>query len=128
MAQAFWQLYYHVVWSTKDRAPQLTEPLRPPFFEAIQDKCRRLDCRLHAVNATEDHVHLAIEVPPSRAVASVVGQIKGAAAHQVNQSCPGAIHWQDGYGIVSFRASELETVKRYIATQQQRHQPGALSP
>jgi putative transposase len=128
MPQSFHQLFYHVVWTTKNREPQLLPALRQPLFEAIQDKCRRLDCRVHALNALEDHVHLVIEIPPARSVSVVIGQIKGASAHALNQFRPASLHWQDGYGALTFRRAELATVARYVATQEQRHRANKLSP
>src|SRR5207302_4491154 len=110
MGQVFRSLFYHAVWATKNREPQLAESLRTELFGVIQEKCRRLSCLLHAVNAVEDHVHIALEIPPSRAVAFVIGQIKGASAHDMNQLGSGAIHWQDGYGVVTFRGAELEKI------------------
>src|SRR5947209_5597976 len=98
MAHVFCQLYYHVAWATKNRAPALIAELRPTLVETIEDKCRGLDCRLHAVNAVADHVHVALEIPPARAVSAVVGQLKGASAHAMNQLQPGSVLWQDGYG------------------------------
>jgi REP-associated tyrosine transposase len=128
MGQVFRQLYYHVVWTTKNREPHITEVLRPAVFEAIQDRCRRLACRVHALNALEDHVHVALEIPPSRSVSSAVGQRKGASSHAMNQLQPGSLHWQDGYGVLTFRHSDLPRVLQYIATQEERHRAGALSP
>jgi REP-associated tyrosine transposase len=128
MGQVFHQLYYHIVWATKNREPQLVEALRPSLLEAIQDRCSRLGCRVHALNALEDNVHLALEIPPSRSVSSAVGQLKGASSHAMNQLQPGSLHWQDGYGVLTFPRSELSKVVQYIATQEDRHRAGALSP
>jgi putative transposase len=128
VGQVFRQLYYHVVWATKTREPQVSQQLRPALFEAIEDKLRRLGCVLHALNALQDHVHVALEIPPARAVSSVVGQMKGVSAHAINQLRPGSICWQDGYGVLTFRRSELDAVKQYVATQEERYRSGTLSP
>lgn len=127
MAEVFRRVYYHVVWSTKHRDPQVVDWLRPHLLEAVASKCRRLGCTLHAANAVHDHIHLALEIPPSLAVSAAVGQIKGASSHEVNQFEPGALHWQDGYGVVTFRERDLPRVKDYIATQEDRHRVGRLS-
>jgi REP-associated tyrosine transposase len=128
MANVFRQLYYHVVWSTSHRDPCLIDALLPHLYEAIEEKCRRLGCVVHGRQAVEDHVHVALEMPPSRAISFVLGQIKGASSHALNQIQPGAVRWQEGYGAVTFRRGELATVLQYIATQKERHQSGGLSP
>jgi putative transposase len=127
MRDVFHQLYYHVVWATKDRQPQMPPPVRAHLLAAIRTKCSRLGCIVHAVNAVDDHVHLALEIPPMRSVSSVVGQIKGASAYEMNQLNPGSLQWQEGYGVLTFRHAELQKVKQYIATQEERHRRGALS-
>jgi putative transposase len=128
MPKVFRRLYYHVVWATKNRTPLLSPHLRPLLFEVIGEKCRALGCQLHAVNAVEDHVHLALEIPPALAVGNAVGQIKGAASHALNESQPEPVYWQDGYGVVTFRGDEMEKVCQYIASQEERHAAGGLSP
>lgn len=106
----------------------LTPRIREHLLTTIRLKCERLGCFVHAVNAVSDHIHLALEIPPSRAVSAVVGQIKGASAHEMNQLRSGSLAWQEGYGVLTFRGSELATVKEYIATQEARHEHGGLSP
>jgi putative transposase len=127
MGRAFRQLYYHVVWTTKNREPVLHERVRPLLLEVLCEKCRMLHCQVHALNAVEDHVHVALEIPPSRAVSDAVGRIKGAASHALNQTQPDSMYWQDGYGAVTFRKGELAKVCEYVATQQGRHRLGRLS-
>ena len=127
MAKVFRQLYYHVVWTTKNREPVLTSRLQQHLFNAVTEKCRALGCVVHALNAIEDHVHLALEIPPALAVASAIGQIKGAASHHLNERQPGSAYWQDGYGVVTFRKGDLEKVKQYVVSQQERHAGNGLS-
>jgi putative transposase len=126
-SNAFYKLYYHVVWTTKDRSPTLTPSIRTEVVNAIRDKCLALGCHLHAANAAEDHVHVALEIRPSVAISTVVGQIKGASSHEVNQLGGDLIHWQDGYGVVSFRENDLPGVIRYVENQEAHHKAGKLS-
>ncbi len=50
MGQVFRQLYYHVVWATKNREPQVTDAVRPHVFDSIRSCCQRLNCTRHALN------------------------------------------------------------------------------
>ena len=61
-------------------------------------------------------------------MSAVVGQLKGASAHALNQLRPGSIHWQAGYGVVTFRRTELAKVVSYVDHQEEHHRTGALSP
>jgi putative transposase len=128
MGHVFRQLYYHVVWSTKGREPSLTGPLPAQVEAAVEEKCRSVGCVVHAVKAVEDHVHVALEIPPTQAVSSVVGQAKGFATHQLNARQPVAVYWQEGFGVVTFRKGELPKVVDYVRSQEERHRNREVSP
>jgi hypothetical protein len=59
---------------------------------------------LHAIGGTEDHIHLAVTVPPTLLASDWIGELKGASAHYVNHALANrkVIEWQSGYGVVSF--------------------------
>ncbi len=120
MSHTLCRLYYHVVWSTHQRRPMLDASLQAHLRDVITEKCRRMGCRLHGVNAVENHVHLALEIPPTLAVSEVIGQIKGVASRELNRIDPGSGYWQEGFGAFSFRASDLPRILEYIARQQER--------
>ena len=70
-----------------------------------------------------DHVHMCIAIPPKRAVASVIGFLKGKSAIAVaRQLCgkdrnfTGEHLWARGYA-VSTIGFELEQIRRYIRDQ-----------
>ena len=46
----------------------------------------------------------------------------------MNVTMAASIYWQDGYGVVTFSASELSKVTDYVASQQERHRAHQLSP
>lgn len=69
-----------------------------------------------------DHVHLLVSLPPTD-IAQFIGRVKGGSSFALNRESE--IHpvfrWQDGYGVVSLRKSDVPTVVRYIANQEQIH-------
>jgi REP element-mobilizing transposase RayT len=69
-----------------------------------------------------EHVHLLVSLPPVD-LAQYIGRVKGASSHHFNKEF-GPAHtfcWQDGYGVVSLRTSDTETVIRYIENQEAIH-------
>ena len=123
----FSKLFYHITWATKRRAPILADPLREVALKAVRDKSKDLGCFLHAANGVEDHVHVVVEIKPSIAISEVVGQLKGYSAHMVNALSGNGMKWQEGYGVVSFRETELAKVVRYVDQQAVRHSSGKVS-
>jgi putative transposase len=69
-----------------------------------------------------DHTHVAISIPPKLSVATLVGQLKGARSHHINQNyAGGAFLWQSEYGIFSFSEKSLPVVIAYVNNQKKHH-------
>ncbi len=78
--------------------------------------------RLHKLGGTDTHVHLAVQIEPFVCISELVGELKGASAHEVNHRLRHkALEWQRGYGVVSFGRRNLEWVCDYIARQREHH-------
>jgi putative transposase len=127
----FWRCYYHLVWTTKHRAPLITLQVEPVLFQAIREKCRELAVEIIAVNAVEDHIHIAVEIPPKLSIANWVKHIKGASSYAVNSHFPNTemrFQWQTGYGVLTFGATALPMVTDYINNQKRHHANKTLEP
>jgi REP element-mobilizing transposase RayT len=95
-------------------------------FAAIAAKCTELKCKLLAINAAYDHIHVAVSVPPAIAAATLTGNLKGVSSHAVNTAFEQAerFHWQEGYGAITFGAKNIDFVCRYITYQKEHHANG----
>ncbi len=120
-------IYYHIVFSTKERQPFLNEELREPVYHHIWDKCKKTGLYLHKIGGIEDHVHMLIYIPPKMAVADTIGMIKGESSYYVNNilnkelSQDIMLYWQNGYGVLTLSESHVEKVKKYIENQERHH-------
>jgi len=114
-------LFYHIVWSTKNREPLITPSAEPEIHNLIKTKAIGLGGTVFTVNGIEDHVHVVTAIPPRIAAATFVGQVKGATTAKYNQgrSDEGKIYWQDEYGIFSFDRKRLPNVVAYVENQKQ---------
>ncbi len=54
---ALWRLYYHFVWSTKDRRDLITPEMEPDLYGYIIGKAVALGAIVHAINGTTNHTH-----------------------------------------------------------------------
>eukprot|EP00913_Durusdinium_trenchii_P035295 g33025.t1 len=93
----------------------------------LAERCRVMKgVFLHAVNGTQNHVHLAINIEPQVKISDVVMDLKGGSAHDVNtQLTEKLLSWQRGYGVVSFSRKNLPWVLDYIAKQKEHHAKGS---
>ena len=126
----YWQLFYHVIFATQQRASLLTPGRRTEACRLMSHKAQTMGCVAHAVHAQPDHVHLVLSIPPSMAVAFAIGQIKGSSSHALAASSPPETDfaWQRDYGVLSFGPRHLRDVMAYVNDQDRRHATQDLWP
>ncbi len=126
----YYELYYHVVWSTKDRQPLLTAEIEPIIYKFLRNKAYDLEGIVYALNGVEDHVHLVATIPPKISVAKFIGQLKGVASTKFNKryaDCP-PFFWQAEYSAFSFDKKRLPHIIEYVERQKQHHLDGMVIP
>lgn len=124
----YWRLYYHFIWGTKKRLPLIDPAFEPELYQAIAAKSQKLDGIVHAIGGIEDHIHLAVSIPPKLAPAKFIGDVKGNSSHFVNHVIQPEFEfrWQAEYGLLSFGERNISTIIRYIHNQKQHHANGKL--
>jgi REP element-mobilizing transposase RayT len=102
--------------------------LEPGLYRVIAAKVQDLGGFVHAIGGIEDHVHLAVSIPPKIAPAKFIGDVKGNSSHYVNHVIKPdfEFYWQDEYGVSSFGERNLASVVRYIHNQKGHHADGTL--
>ena len=124
----YWQLFYHIVWATKNRELLLTPKVEPIIHGYLRTKAVGLGAKVFALNGWSDHVHLVASIPPSIAIAKFIGQVKAVAATKFNKSGhPEApLYWQRSYGAFSFDKKRLPNYVQYVNTQKEHHRQGTI--
>lgn len=120
---SFWRLYYHLVWTTKNREPVITPVIEDQLFPYLTRKVAELEMRLHAINGWYDHIHLVASIPPKLAVAEAVKRLKGGSSHYLNQlvRLDFTFAWQRGYGALSVGERQLDIAIAYVLKQKEHH-------
>lgn len=129
MGEIFYKLYYHAVWSTHLRRPIITDEIEKCLFPYFANKAKRFDCRILACNGTNDHVHMAIQIPPAESVSGIIGKLKGSSSYFLNKEIQitNDFYWQDGFGVLSFAEKDLFKILRYIENQKQHHSANKIN-
>ena len=119
----------HLVWATWDRTRRLDQEVEAIVRNAIATQASRLHCPLHAFGASDEHVHVLIELEKKVAIASLVRALKGASGHDVTRMRPDLqFRWQSqGYGAFSVSERDPGNVVDYIRSQRERHRSGDLA-
>ncbi len=118
------EINLHLTWHTKDSAPTLTDSIETRCHQFLAHHClNTAGVFVHGVGGTENHVHLAVSIPPTLTISEWIGRLKGASSHYVNHEICNrkVLEWQDGYGVVSFGTKDLPWVLEYIRNQKQHH-------
>jgi putative transposase len=118
----YWRLFYHAVWGTKNRLELIDPAWEKDLYGYIWGKATSFECIPHAINGMPDHIHVVVSIPPKLCIATLVGKLKGASSHHINQRyAGGAFLWQAEYGIFSFSEKSLSGVVAYVNNQKKHH-------
>ena len=119
----FTQIYYHLVFSTKDRERVLLADRRDDLFRYTWGILKNKDCHLYRIGGVEDHVHILTAIHPTIALANLVRDIKTATANWIKNEevFPNFSHWQDGYGAFTLSHADKDAVIEYIKNQEEHH-------
>jgi putative transposase len=119
------ELNLHIVWHTKNSMPLLTPEIETTAHAAIRSRILETPgVFFHEIGGTENHVHVAVSIPPTLTISTFIGELKGGSSHTINQTFAnreGRFAWQVGYGVVSFGTADLKWVKGYIQRQKEHH-------
>ena len=125
----YYQLFYHLVWATKNREPLLSPSVEPVILGFLRSKAIGLGGVLFALNCMVDHVHMVVTIPPSIAVAKFVGQVKAVASTRFNKSGIGPdFFWQEEYGAFTLDSKRLPNFIDYVERQKEHHARGTAIP
>ena len=124
MPDTYTQLRYHLVFSTKYRAPSITAGVRNDLYDYMGGILRKAGGILLAVGGMPDHVHLLAGWGTTLSMARVLKLVKGGSSHWMNNrpdAPPEGFSWQGGYGGFSVSASKVPAVRAYILNQERHH-------
>jgi len=124
MSQSLAKILVHTIFSTKDRRPFLRDHgLREELHRYLGGILTRLECQPIIVGGVEDHVHLLCSLSRTCEAAAMVKEVKRGSSLWLKTKCPELYDfaWQSGYGIFSIGYEQIETVRRYIAGQEEQH-------
>jgi len=119
----FTQIYYHIVFSTKNREPVLIPDKHKNLFQYVWGIIKNKKSHLYCINAMEDHLHILTSLPTTVCLADLVKDIKVSTSRWIKETktFPHFSNWQDGYGAFTHSTTEKQTLIEYIKRQAQHH-------
>ena len=122
MPHSLGQVYVHLVFSTKNRVPFLTDrALRDDLHGYMTGIFRNLGCPSLRIGGVEDHVHALFRLSRMQPIVRVVQEVQQASQIWAQSRGMADFAWQDGYGAFSVSPQRVHQVIRYIERQEERH-------
>jgi putative transposase len=121
MSGTYTNLLYHIVFSTKHRAPLITSALGPDLHAYLGGIVREHEGIALIIGGMPDHVHILAKLKPKLAVSDVVRDIKSGSSKWINESQRSRerFAWQDGFGAFTVSFSQVARVRRDIENQEE---------
>lgn len=126
MANTYVALYYHLVFSTKDRIAYLTPQIEQRVWSYLGGVAKKHGVFPQQIGGCDDHIHALVSVPASLSISQIVQCLKGDSSRWIHETFPELkeFAWQQGYGAFTVSKSLLPAVTQYILEQRLHHAHG----
>ncbi|TAF63714.1 MAG: IS200/IS605 family transposase [Flavobacterium sp.] len=123
MANTYHQIYIQVVFAVKYRESVIADDLKATLFGVIGNLVNETGCKTIIVNGVEDHVHCFLGLKPIVSISELMKTVKAKSSKYINDQklTISRFEWQEGYGAFSYSQSQVASVYKYVANQEQHH-------
>ncbi len=120
---AYLSIYYHIVFSTKNRANVLSESRRHDLYDYFWGILKNKKCTTYRIGGMGDHVHLLISLHPCVCLSDLIRDLKSCSSVWIkkNRVFPNFDGWQSEYGAFTKSDTDVNTVVHYIKNQKEHH-------
>ncbi len=124
MAQSLSRILTHIIFSTKDRFPFLTDiELRKRIHAYIARVFYEHESPAIEVGGADDHVHILCLLSRNYSVSEIVRKTKANSSSWAKVQGGKCLKfaWQSGYGAFSIHQSQIHSLQKYIQCQVEHH-------
>ncbi len=123
MSDTYTQVRIHIIFSTKNRKPFISEIHREEVERYMAGICSALNQKLLAIYCMPDHTHILVGLRPDITISEFVQKLKANSSRFINQKewLQSDFAWQKGFGAFSYAKSQTKTVIDYILNQKEHH-------
>ena len=123
MSQSLYQIYLHLVFSTKYREPSIDEQIEDELHAYLGGTCKALECEPIKVGGYYDHIHILCKLSKKIALMKLLEEVKKSSSKWIKTKDDKYVdfYWQNGYSAFSVNPSEVDKVVDYIANQKEHH-------
>jgi REP element-mobilizing transposase RayT len=117
------QIYYHIVFSTKDRQPTLRAERRQDLFCYTWGILKNRECHLYRINGAAEHLHILTSLHLTVCLADLVKEIKTGSSLWIKNERIFRMftYWQDGYAAFTHSREQIDPLIECIKGQDEHH-------
>lgn len=123
MANTYTQSYFHLVFAVKRRDALIKKEWKDELEMYITGIVQNQQHKLLAIGAMPDHMHILIGYNVNHLIPDLVEEIKTSSNSWIKSKrlSKYKFEWQKGYGAFTHSRSQIDTVIKYILTQEEHH-------
>ncbi len=124
------RLYYHIVWTTRDREQLIDNGLAIFLVRFLRAVARKERAYVLELGMVRTHVHVLVRTHPTVNMSRLVQRLKALSATVGNREYHGdsdvPLYWAKGYAAKTVSPEGLESVRAYLRNQPTHHAQEAI--
>ena len=120
------QLYFHIVFGTKDHVPLIAHTWEDELYRYIGGIIRGQKGEPIEINGMSEHVHVLTRLSPVVAISDLMREVKANSSKWARRTHEPKFAWQRRFGAFSVSESAVDSVREYIQRQKIHHQKQAF--
>ena len=122
MSSTHLSLYYHFVFSTKNRYPWIHGDFEERLHQYMGGILLGLGAIPETIGGMPDHIHVATVLKATHRISDVLRELKACSSAWIHDVIGQRLFgWQDGYGAFTVGKMQLSDLKKYIREQKAHH-------
>ena len=77
LSHSKWNCKYHIVFAPKYRRQAIYGKIKADIGKILRQLCEQKGATIHEAEASPEHIHMLVSIPPSISVAQFMGYLKG---------------------------------------------------
>jgi REP element-mobilizing transposase RayT len=123
MANTYTQCYFHLVFAVKYRKALIRKVWNDELEMYITGIVQNHRHKMLAIGAMPDHIHILLGYNVNQLIPDLVEEIKTSTNSLIKGKKLSEVkfEWQKGYGAFTHSHSQIDTVAKYILSQEEHH-------
>ena len=123
MANTYTQCYFHLVFAVKNRDALIKKAWKDELGKYITGIVQNHRHKMLAIGSMPDHLHILIGYNLNQMIPDLVEEIKTSSNSWIKgkRLSKFKFEWQKGYGAFTHSYAQIDTVVKYILSQEEHH-------